>query len=97
VTKKIPAVEAKGETPAAPEKVQASHILVKSEAVPSEEEIVKNLKTQDERQQVQKIIVSTINESAVEAAEEFKHLLPPKAKPAEKAAEKAEVEKPAKK
>ena len=31
-TKKIPAVEAKGDQPAEPEKVQASHILIKAEA-----------------------------------------------------------------
>lgn len=104
VTKKIPAVEAKGDKPAEPEKVQASHILIKSETerrVPKLEEIVKNLKQRDERQNVQKYIVDTLKATAIEAIDEFKHLLPPADKPTAPkpaaAPAKAPVEKPTKK
>ena len=47
VTKKTPATEAKGDTPASPEKVRASHILLKTEApekVPSKEEVEQSLR-----------------------------------------------------
>jgi peptidyl-prolyl cis-trans isomerase C len=110
VTKKTPAVEAKGDKPATPEKVQASHILIKSESprpVPKTEDVVKNLQQRDERETVQTIIQGTLKATAIEAVEEFKHLLPqkeekavkPVAKPAQKpAAQPAQkaVSKPAK-
>ena len=47
VTKKTPATEAKGDTPASPEKVRASHILLKTEApekVPLKEEVEQSLR-----------------------------------------------------
>lgn len=89
VTKKIPAVAAKGDKPAAPEKVQASHILIKSEAarpVPKAEDVVKNLQQRDEREGVQKFILETLKATAIEAIDEFKHILPPKDEPAKPAA-----------
>ena len=46
-TKKTPAIEAKGDTPASPEKVQASHILISSGSgrpVPTKEQIEQNMK-----------------------------------------------------
>lgn len=49
VTKKIPAVKAKGYNPASPEKVQASHILIKTESreeVPTREQVEKELRQQ---------------------------------------------------
>lgn len=49
VTERIPAVEASGDTPASPEKVRASHILLRvyddlPDAPPSREEVAENLK-----------------------------------------------------
>ena len=79
VTKKVPAVEAEGDKPAAPEKVQASHILVKtvsSQPVPKAEDIVKRLKGQEERKFVQDFVMQRIRETKIEASEEFKHFLP---------------------
>ena len=104
VTKKIPAVEAKGDAPAAPEKVQASHILIKTEAarpVPKLEEEIASLKKRDDVQAAQACILATLKATSIEAVDEFKHLLPPKDEPAKNPAEApkapAEVEKPAKK
>jgi len=96
VTKKTPAVEAKDDKPAAPEKVQASHILVKADTVqpvPKAEDVVKRLKSQDERKFVQEFVMNQIRAAKIEASEEYKHFLPPAAAPAEKPA--APVEKPA--
>lgn len=85
VTKKTPAVEAQGDKPAAPEKVQASHILVKADAaqpVPKAEDVVKRLKSQDERRFVQEFVMDAIRGAKIEASEEYKHFLPPAAAPA---------------
>ena len=52
-TKKTPAVEAKGDTPAAPEKVQASHILItarEAQKVPAKEDIEKMMKGRQQQQ-----------------------------------------------
>ncbi len=88
VTKKTPAVEAKGETPATPEKVQASHILVKSEAVPDKEQLTKMLENQDERAFVQNFVLDQVKAAKIEASEEYKQLLPPTDEPVEKPAQK---------
>jgi peptidyl-prolyl cis-trans isomerase C len=62
VTAKSPAVEAKGDTPAKPESVTASHILVKIEqlqqpqAVPTAEQVESQLKQGRSREAVQKYI-----------------------------------------
>lgn len=100
-TKKVPAVEAKGENPAQPEKVQASHILVKTQTaqpVPTEEEVVGRMKKQGERMFVQKFVMDEVKKAKIEAlADDFKQFVPPadkpEAAPAEKKAES--VEKPA--
>ena len=101
VTKKIPEVKAEGDKPAEPEKVQASHILIKTpkaENVPAEEELAKMLKKRDEGQLVNKFIVDLIRKAEVKTAEEYKHMLPPEEEPAAEAeAEKVPVEEPAKK
>ena len=89
VTKKTPAVEAKGDEPAAPEKVQASHILIKSSAsqpVPKAEDVIDRLKKQAERKFVQEFVMQQIGEAKIEASENFKQFLPPSAKPAAKPA-----------
>jgi peptidyl-prolyl cis-trans isomerase C len=62
VTAKKPAQEAKGDQPAKPETVTASHILVKTEqpeqpqAVPTKEQITDHLKQQKSRESVQKYL-----------------------------------------
>ena len=79
-TKKIPAVEAKDGKPAEPAKVQASHILIKTDAprpVPAKEEVVKYLKSQSERKLVDEFMVGLIRKAKITVADEFKQLLPP--------------------
>lgn len=80
-TKKIPAVEAQGEDPAEPEKVQASHILVKTgdvRPVPSTEEVIQYLKKMDEQMFVQGFLMEQIKAAKIEAfADEFKQFVPP--------------------
>ncbi len=95
VTKKIPAVEAKGDAPAAPEKVRASHILIKSDAskpVPKLEEVVERLKKQGEGKFFREFVMQQLGEAKIEASENYKQFLPPSAKPAPAA---KSVEKPA--
>ena len=93
VTKKTPAVEAKGDVPAEPEKVQASHILVKTaevRPVPTEAEVIEFMKKRDERSKIGDFIQSKLRAAKLEASEEFKHLLPKAEKsdtPLESAAE----------
>ena len=94
VTKKVPAVEAKGDQPASPEKVQASHILVKSQAtqeVPKMDDVIKYLKKQGERSFLQDFVKNQMKAAKIQASEEFKQFLPEDNKPAEKA--KTPVEK----
>ena len=92
VTKKTPAVEAKDGKEASEEKVQASHILLKSEAVrplPAKEEIVGYIKQMDERSSTQKFLIDLIRAAKIEASEEYKELLPPpEEKPVETPAKK---------
>ena len=92
VTKKTPAVEAKDGKEASQEKVQASHILVKSETVrplPTKEEIVEFLAQRGERAETQKLLFDMIRDAKIEASEEYKDLLPPsEEKPVEKPAQK---------
>ena len=88
VTKKTPAVEAKGGNPASPEKVTASHILVKvpeTQAVPAEADMIERLKKQDERVFVQKFVMDLVKNAKIEAfADDFKQFVPPVEKPAKK-------------
>ncbi len=62
VTAKSPALEAKGDAPAKPESVTASHILIKTEQaqqpqpVPTKEQIETHLKQQKSREAVQKYL-----------------------------------------
>ena len=86
-TKKIPAVEAKGDTPASPEKVQASHILVMARApqpVPSKEDVEKRMKGQEE-QMAMRTLFEGLRAAAKIEAPGYPNLLPPPAKPAPKA------------
>jgi len=89
VTAKTPAVEATEESPAAPEKVQASHILVKgaeTQPVPTLEQVIGYLKKRAERENVQKFIIKTLQETSISVSDEFKDLLPPAEEKAEDAA-----------
>ena len=93
VTDKKPAVEAKGETPAKPESVKASHILVKvgePEKVPDEADVVAFLKNRNSRTQIGEFLQDILRKANLKATGEYKSMLPPpetpKAKP-EKAAE----------
>ncbi len=87
VTKKTPAVEAKGDTPASPEKVQASHILVMArepQKVPSKEDVEKGMKRQEE-QTAMRTYFDALRAAAKIEAPGFPSLAPapaPAAKPA---------------
>ena len=90
VTKKVPAVDAKDGKPAEPEKVQASHILLKAgrvQDVPKKEDVVKFMEKQGERSFMQEFVQNQIKAAKIEASEEYKRFLPPtdepKAKPVE--------------
>jgi parvulin-like peptidyl-prolyl isomerase len=107
VTKKEAAVAAKGDTPASPEKVQASHILVSARApekAPTKADIEAQIKRPQEMKAVQHYF-EALRKAAKIAAPGFPELLPkaaekPAAKPAAKPAEKPAAkpaEKPAKK
>ena len=97
VTDKKAAVEAKGDKPAEPESVRASHILIRGgekRHVPTLEEMKRMLQGSAEREMVNKTILETLQKAKISASDEFKHILPPA--PEEKPAEKP-VEKPAEK
>ena len=92
VTKKIPAVEAKGETPASPEKVQASHILLTARAaqpVPTKEDIEKRMKNM-KAQQAMGAYFDKLRKAAKIEAPGFPSLIPEEEKP-EPAAKKPAV------
>lgn len=82
VTSKTPEVKAEGDKPASPEKVQASHILVKVEGarpVPKLEDVVNSLKKEAERSFVQKFVLDEIGKAKIEAlADDFKQFVPQK-------------------
>ena len=102
-TKKIAAVEAKDGKPAQPEKVQASHILIKVPAkqeVPKMDDVVNFLKNRDNRAFMQDFVMGLVRKAKIEASEQYKQFVPadPKAAPAVKPAPvKKAVEKPAQK
>ena len=96
VTKKIPAVEAKGDTPASPEKVQASHILLmakEAQKVPTKEQVEQGMKRQEEQGALRKYF-SDLQAGAKIEAPGFPNLLPkpPAAKPAAKPVESKPAE-----
>jgi len=78
VTKKVPAVAAKDDRPASPEKVQASHILVRvqdPQKVPARAEVEKGLKRQQE-QQAMRTYIETLRQAAKIEAPGFPNLAP---------------------
>ena len=80
VTKKIPAVEAKDGKAAQPEKVQASHILLKTDVVkrevPSKDDMVKLLMRIDQGHFVQEFVLKEVKSAKIEASDEYKSLIP---------------------
>ncbi len=95
-TAKSPAVEAKGDEPAKPESVQASHILIKvgePQEVPETNQLIDILKKNENRQKIQEFLRNALQEAQIEAAPEYKLLVP--TKPTKK--EESPVEKPAEK
>ncbi len=84
VTKKFPAVEAKDGKPAEPEKVQASHILIKIEGarpVPKVEDLVERLKKEDEREFTRDFVFKAIRDANVEALDkDFEQYIPEETK-----------------
>lgn len=105
-TRKIPAVKAQGDKPAEPEKVQASHVLLKTgqkREVPKMDDVVKYLDNNAERQFVQEFLMKQVKAAKIEASDAYKRFVPPaddapKAAPAPaKKPAKGAVEKPAKK
>lgn len=94
VTKKTPAVEAKGDKPASPEKVQASHILLEARPAPTKEQVEQGMKRQQE-QMAMRTYFEKVRSAAKIEAPGYPNLLPkpaPAAKPAAKAVESKPVE-----
>ena len=92
VTKKVPAVAAKDGKPAEPEKVQASHILLKMDQVrevPKVEDIIKAKERQSVRSFMQEYIQKQLKAAKIEASEEYKQFLPPADEPTPAAAKPA--------
>lgn len=80
VTEKTPAVEAKGDVPAAPEKVCASHVLVKGgdvKPVPTEQEAIDRLQSRDRSLFAQKYLPQLLKEAKLEAGAAYRQFLPP--------------------
>ena len=99
VTKKIPAVEAKDDKPASPEKVEASHILVKvaqPQPVPAKEQ-VENYLVNNLKQQAFRAFIEKARASAKISAPGFPEMNPPPAPkaPAEATVPAAEAKAPA--
>ena len=85
-TKKTPAVAAKGDTPASPEKVQASHILLmarETQKAPTKDELEKMLKGR-EQQQAMRVYFEALRAKATIESEKYPDLAekPGAAKPA---------------
>ena len=98
VTEKKEAVEAKGDKPAEPESVKASHILVKTpsvEQVPDEADVVKFLRSRDERSQVGEFLQDILRKANIKTADEYKYLLPPPEVPKVESPKADEAEKSA--
>ncbi len=85
-TKKTPAVEAKDGKEGSDEKCQASHILIKTEEprpIPELKQVADSLKARASRTKITDFILGAVRAMKVDAADEFKHLLPPPEMPAE--------------
>lgn len=79
-TAKEAAVEATDDKPYQPEKVRASHILVKAQEpheVPTLEEVVKVIKGRNEQQKVGEYIRDAVRAAEITAAADFSQFIPP--------------------
>ena len=91
-TKKVAAVEASDDKPGEPEKVQASHILIKvgeKQEVPEMDKVVEYLKSANSRPMIQKFIMEALQAVPIKASDDFKQLLPPPAAPEPEVKEEA--------
>ena len=85
VTAKIPAVEAKDDKPAAPEKVRASHILIKAaDNLPSLEDFKKMKESRAKSEFIGEFMKKTLDKASFEASAAYKKFLPAVETPAEK-------------
>lgn len=94
VTKKTPAVEAKGDKPAEPEKVQASHILISARApekAPTKDEVAAQMKRPQEQMALRKFFDGLRAAAKIEAPD-FPSLQPKKPEPPKAAAPKKTLE-----
>ena len=79
-TAKTPAVEATDDAPAAPEKVTASHILIrtgKAQEVPEVEQVVNFLKNNSNREAINDFMLNVVRSADIKVSDDFKFLLPP--------------------
>lgn len=96
VTQKVPAVAAKGDTPAEPEKVQASHILISTRApekAPTKEDVLAQLKRPQEQVALRKYF-DALRAAAKITAPDFPSLQPKPAAPKAAAPKKPLESKP---
>ena len=94
VTKKTPAVEAKGDKPAEPEKVQASHILIsarKPDKAPTKEDVEAQMKRPQEQMAMRKFFDGLRAAAKIEAPD-FPSLQPKKPEAPKAAAPKKTLE-----
>ena len=94
VTKKTPAVEAKGDNPAEPEKVQASHILISARApekAPTKEDVEAQMKRPQE-QMAMRSFFDGLRAAAKIEAPDFPSLQSPKPEAPKAAAPKKSIE-----
>jgi peptidyl-prolyl cis-trans isomerase C len=94
VTQKTPAVEAKGDKPAEPEKVQASHILIsarKPEKAPTKEDVEAQMKHPQEQMAMRKFFDGLRAAAKIEAPD-FPSLQPKKPTPPKAPAPKKTLE-----
>ena len=84
VTAKTPKVEAKDGKPETPEKVRASHILIKGAPTATLEQIVKAKENRAKGEYIGNFMRGIIGAAKFEATEKYKKFLPPVETPAEK-------------
>ena len=97
-TKKTPAVEAKGDTPASPEKVQASHILLmarEAPKVPTKADVEKSMKGGEQQKAMRTYFDELRNKATIESEKYPELAVKPGEKPAAAPKPAAQPAKPA--
>ena len=97
-TKKTPAVEAKGDTPASPEKVQASHILLmarEAPKVPTKADVEKSMKGGEQQKAMRAYFEDLRNKAKIESEKYPELAVKPGEKPAAAPKPAAQPAKPA--